>query len=830
MPIQLTINDVVARTGKRSCKFTIPGHELVDGVQVTVNSIMSETVRSRYMVLSLPKTFGKFIKIQLDMSRESFKEGQAARKFVGNLLRSPVEVLNANNFVVVDIQQLIGQQRAQQLTLDLAIDVDTDHPSLVDVIEKNDSLQGNRGVGKAATMRTMPPLKLKVDVVMIDETKKTASSSVTIDLLLMPMRNMPTYSGYAALDFGNTSTAMVLSDSNSKDQFDLVPADNLTVAAVAKPVQTALRITSMKPPAVGRGFNQYESVIGAKALEDTDAGWLVLGAKRLLSDRKAEDAREEVFVLGDKVCQIPAEDPAEVYISKMLQGMFFHRQSRPQSIAVTCPTTFTVSEVARLQRTVARAFHRANGGTAEQFSDAKKDSFVPLVIDEASSAAFYFAYRDFIVGPGQMPGFRYLYPNGLHMLLYDCGGGTTDLALVRIEARGAAELDIRVLGRAGHRQFGGDFITLQVFRLLKAKLAVLKRQVPEFPKGAGKIADFLQSNRVAIDKAIPTTFDLGQLQNADAQRRRKTTLDLWRLAESLKLRLSATGVREVRPDGFHDECSEIDLLTQVTSRIELPEGHEPSDVAALISVTRQEVDALVDPEIDATIGYANALIRSGMESLAEEWKRSGREPPLEILEVDRVYVVGNASRYPRIRERLLDPEKGLHVRYLEERLANVRPEDLKNSVAKGAIVALRMRETDMAVRVSWDTEFMRKLPFDMVGESLAQAGDRVLFRRGELYSKQLQAWREIAPDARSGQPTTQKIRLDRRWPGEAAANPYLLFQFEEPIVGRFVIRYDEDREAFVMHPDRPRGEDEVLAVAEPFEQSPYLAPPQSGKI
>ena len=79
MPIQLTINDVVARTGKRSCKFTIPGHELVDGVQVTVNSIMSETVRSRYMVLSLPKTFGKFIKIQLDMSRESFKDGQEVR-------------------------------------------------------------------------------------------------------------------------------------------------------------------------------------------------------------------------------------------------------------------------------------------------------------------------------------------------------------------------------------------------------------------------------------------------------------------------------------------------------------------------------------------------------------------------------------------------------------------------------------------------------------------------------------------------------------------------------------------------------------------------------
>jgi hypothetical protein len=195
-----------------------------------------------------------------------------------------------------------------------------------------------------------------------------------------------------------------------------------------------------------------------------------------------------------------------------------------------------------------------------------------------------------------------------------------------------------------------------------------------------------------------------------------------------------------------------------------------------------------------------------------------------------VYVVGNASRYPRIRERLLDSENGLNVRFVEERLADVRSDDLKNSVAKGAVVALRMRDMDMAVQVSWDTEFMLKLPFDMVGEALAQAGDSVLFQRGERYSKQLQAWREIAPDARSGQPTTQKIRLDRRWPGESVAEPYVLFQFEEPVAGRFVIQYDEEREAFVMHPDRKGGKDEMLAVAEPFEQSPYLAPPQSGRI
>jgi hypothetical protein len=823
MAFLLTINNVVARTGPRACTFTIPGKELVDDAQINVKSL-EEPAHSRYMVLSLPKKFGQFIRLIPDMPSKSVRHGQDARKFVGSLLRSPKEVLADNNFVVVDIQAPLGK-------LDIEVEVNTDHPSLVAVIDAQDPQEGPRAVAKAVKV---PPVKLRVDIVMHDDTKRPSTSSVDVDLLLMPLRNMSTYGGYAAIDFGNTSTALVLGDANSRDQFELVPADSLKPNATAKPVQTALRIKSVKPPAAAKGFHQYESIIGSSALTGTEAGWLVLGAKRLLSDRKAGEAREETVVLGDTVCRVPAEDPAEVYISKMLQGMFFHRQTRPQSIAVTCPTTFTVSEVARLKRTVARAFHRATGGAAEKFRAEKVDAFVPMVIDEASAAAFYFAYRDFIVGPGQMPAFRYLYPNGLHMLLYDCGGGTTDLALVRIEARGSGQVDIRVLGRAGHRHFGGDFITRQVFSLLKAKLAALdlkgNGRLPEFPRTSGKIAEYLKANQAAIDSEVPTTFDLGQQQNDDAQRRRQATLDLWRLAESLKVRLSAPGVREVKPNAFTENDSEPFLLAAVLKNTGFPEDTSPDDVAEAITLTRQELDVLVDPEIDKTIEYSNDLIRSCMDSLVAEWERTGHEPPLEVPEVDRVYVVGNASRYPRIRERLLDSEKGLHVRYVEDRLADVRPEDLKNSVAKGAIVALRMRDMDMAVQVSWDTEFMLKLPFDMVGESLAQAGDSVIFPRGERYSKQLQAWREIAPDARSGQPTTQKIRLDRRWPGESAAEPYVLFQFEEPVAGRFVIRYDEEREAFVMHPDRKRGEDEMLAVAEPFEQSPYLAPPQSGRL
>jgi molecular chaperone DnaK (HSP70) len=818
----LTITDVIARTGERTTQFTIPGHALVDNGQLNEAAVNEAERSHRFLVLTIPKTFGQYVTIVPNLPVDQYRRGQQAREYVGALAQASREVLAANNFVVVLIQT--------PLKLDLFVTVNTDHAELIKEIDARERVVGVGGV--RAQQAEYKAFQIGVNVVVVGENEKTAKSERKLDLQLLPLRSMPIYSGYAAIDFGNTSSALVLSDTNQRDQFDLVAADVRTrTGVVGRPVQTALRISAIKAPAKPGGFFHYKTMIGSQSLEESDAGWLVLGAKRLLSDRKKDAAGgSDLVVLGNQIHHVPAEDPAEVFIMQMLQGMFFHRQSKPRSVAITCPTTFTGSEVARLKRTVARSFLRAEGRGASNFREGMADDCVPLVIDEASAAAFYFAYRDFIDGPGRMPAFRYLYPNGLHMLLYDCGGGTTDLALVRLEARGGGHVEISVLGRAGHRQFGGDFITLQVFRLLKAKFAAAKRRIPELPKGVGQLGAFLTEHQAAIDAAVPTMFDLAQQQNDAAKVRRQTTLFLWRLAESMKKRLSAKGVRDVTPDHSDDETSELALLTQVADRVGLPEGFETMDIVERLKVTRQEVDALVDPEIDRTIEYCNDLIHDGMQRMAERWAVAGAQAPLEIPEIDRVYVVGNASRYPRIKERLLDPERGLRVRYLEERLAEIRSEDFKNSVAKGAVVALRLRDMSAGGQISWDDEFMHKLPFDLVSETLAHAGDNILFRRGDRYSRSMRAWREIPPDARSGKPTIQRIRLDRRWPGETKAEPCMIFQFDEPIAGRFAIRYDEERQTFVMHPDRKGGEDEMLVVAEPFDQAAYLAPPQSGRI
>jgi hypothetical protein len=814
MTASIHAKGIVPRTGLRRYQFTIANADLLDHVQITPKVL--DDADEWYIVVSLGRELGKFIHIR---PTESHRSGAEARRHVGQFLQVPPSVLQAKEFVVVALRGASP--------LDMEIEVDTDHPTLIAAAERHAAAKKKGAAGGV-------PVPLDIDAFVVEpDTKGVLSSRVDARLMLSPMQPMRIFPGYAALDFGNTSTTLACSETNQPD-FDVIQADVLdALADHPSPVLTALRITGITPGATPVDFTTYASRIGHGAMDGREDEWLVLGAKRLLSDRREADVESEsnVVILNNITHDVPPEDPAEVFIGRMLQGFFYHRQSIPEPIVVTCPTTFSDAEVNRLRRTVARAFHRVSGRNAGSFRPELIDARVPVVIDEASAAAFYFVYRDFISGPGRMPAFRYLYPEGMHMLLYDCGGGTTDLSLVRLEATDDEHLKISVLGRAGHRTFGGDFITEQVFRLLKMKLAVLRGEIPP-PPAPAKLREFLDTNRVIIDRAIPTTYDTRQIQNQAAIARRNTTLALWQVAERLKVRLSVAGVQAVTP-----EFSEQDLLNQVWRAVNPKEPSFPEESMAELKLQRREVDALIDPEILRTIEYANDLVETCLGDQPSEagtshggQSRAGREIP----EVHWVYLVGNASRYPRIREMLLEEGQGLRVRYLKDRLARVSPEDFKNSVAKGAIVAMKLRTMAMGMTVSWDQQLVRRLPFDVVHVTLGKAGDRVLYPAGELYQDLLPKTIEIKADPVTGRPVVREVVLHRRWPGERRAEPYVIFRFSEPVEGPQLVAYDTDEESdtahrFICYPKREGGREDKV-VGDPFEAPPYLAPPQSGKI
>lgn len=825
MPVSIRADKIIPQTGVRIEPFTIRNADLVDGVQVSTKALAG--IADWFMVLSVTKDVGQFLRF--DVRGTKCKTGADARRYVGSALRVQPKVLQSHDFTVV--------QMSKNADLHFDCVIDTDHAAL---LAKAKALQD--ATGKAGTAAGLP-VPFFIDVFAVEPaTRRVLISRVEATLSLAPMRSMTRFDGYVALDFGNTSTTLVRTRTN-EDGFEVVQADVRRTKEVhgepATPVQTALRIRSYKTAERPEHFSQYVSRTGSGAVKEDEPGewlslgagamgtnaltnestdWLLLGAKRLLADRRrAEAGTGTVILLGNEVHTIPAEDPAELFIANMIAGFFFHEQAIPAPMVVTCPTTFNESEVARLRRTVARALHRVRGEPASSFRQSMVDANVPLVVDEASAAAFYFAWKDFVSGPGRMPAFRYLYPNGMHMLLYDCGGGTTDLSLVRLEAVDEGHLRLSVLGRAGHRTFGGDHITQQVFRLLKMRLALAKGEIPDPPPPA-KLAEFLKKNERDIDRCVPTKYEARQMQNDEAKARRKATLALWQLAEAMKVGLaSAPGVNAVEMDHLLPEVGKAFGLGDQTTW------------ADRLEVSRKELDALIDPEIDLTIEYANDLIRTSMAARTAEQAAAGT-CPLEIPEVNWVYVVGNASRYPRIKERMLDPQRGLQIRFLEDRIASVPDEDFKNAVAKGAVVAMRFQRQAMGTAVTWDEDLIRKLPFDIVHSTLGGVSDRVLFRSGDLYSGRMQQTIDVRSNPGSGRAVTEEIVLCRKWLGETKAEKYLVFRFKEPIRGTYVIEYDDqDEHAFIAYPDRERGRDERV-VADPFETIPYIAPSQGGTI
>jgi len=113
--------------------------------------------------------------------------------------------------------------------------------------------------------------------------------------------------------------------------------------------------------------------------------------------------------------------------------------------------------------------------------------------DEATAAAIFYIWKE--IGADPVCGMHGLMARSRkdkygrsyqNILLYDLGGGTTDIALIQLlyeelaifeegEDRGNGgsyfRITPRLLGTTGHRNLGGDLLTLWIFRLIKSKLA-----------------------------------------------------------------------------------------------------------------------------------------------------------------------------------------------------------------------------------------------------------------------------------------------------------------------------------------------------------------------
>ena len=248
----------------------------------------------------------------------------------------------------------------------------------------------------------------------------------------------------------------------------------------------------------------------------------------------------------------------------------------------------------------------------------------------------------------------------------------------------------------------------------------------------------------------------------------------------------------------------------------------------------------------------NAVIRNNR---AEDAGTSSAAPwnPVHV-----VRLTGNGARYPLFREVLraglclpdLDLPESLVPSADELRADKPEPgegggavADLKNAVAKGAALALWLEQGHGTVRIAFDTQVEKCLPFDIAYGDLAGNSFTPMFRWQERYAD-LQPQKVPQAQIPTGSTGARQLTLFKRYPGDTATvrrseydpeptkvtlgyTELLTFKFDRPISGtELEVRFNVKEHRF-------EAKDVVgswVIGREPDAEAPYLAPAQRGRV
>lgn len=670
------------------------------------------------------------------------------------------------------------------------------------------------------------------------------------------------YPGFVAIDFGNNSStiACLPAESFSADEVQLVNADPRVSSPGSQPsLDSKLRIIRYEPPSQiqdpdgSRGlFGTSECCTGLDATVTRSVeGCLIEGLKPLLADPNEDPPLELDLETGQR--SLKKSDAGELFLAELFKAFHRERLARAIPITLTYPTTYALGEIDRLKVAITRAYYRAmlmpGLDNAQLWEEMPK--IIGEQIDEATAAAFYYLYRDFIEGPGKTAAFKYIYPQGLNLLLYDCGGGTTDIALVHAYPRQISikdadgrlhetwQVKLTLLGRSGHRSFGGDNITAAMALAIKWLIASEIDNAIE-PPSAGLSPKKLLDIRERTEKCLPTSWrDIRSgkpldLTPSGVRARKAAANDLVRYAEAVKIQLSEMQGQPVQDVGKLPDLTGFDSLSKLielacakvgNDRKELKKTQVLTSVRSKLVSLLPIVDDIIRGDVDLTVTAANNLIRerlidptsaSDAPVLPEvvDGLNGENDPPMLAADscVHWVYVVGKASQYPGILQRLRD---GLDVADLQPTDVDTREdgnlavnecrlvlekEMLKGAVARGAVLARMFCKNVQDVEIVYDRQMPFKMAFEM-GISLAR-GFKQLFKSDSFYHHLAPfefdaADRKEENDADPGQSEDSKtLRIYRRWPGMPRSGKregwedYLLFEFPETPFGRISIGYE----------------------------------------
>ena len=298
------------------------------------------------------------------------------------------------------------------------------------------------------------------------------------------------------------------------------------------------------------------------------------------------------------------------------------------------------------------------------------------------------------------------------IMIFDCGGGTTDLADCLYSYRDSPIgklLSIETQFKNGDSNYGGNNITYRILQMIKIKLAhrfmngsnlrmtelitsdedsVLK-MIDDDYYSKEKIYAAFEQKYAEAEKYIPTQFERATMKE-EKRRVRRNFYYLWQMAEAIKIEFYKSNI--VNVDFNKNEDRRICIVSDAQYYLSVRPGgsgalerrDHPLDE---IEITYKEIDLLIEPDIYALLNSMLRLYETNSNS-AEIKKR------LNELQEYVYRLSGQSCKVALFPELLKEFIPGKILRRGKGKKMDQRASDeLKKYCIEGSIEYIRDRET-----------------------------------------------------------------------------------------------------------------------------------------
>ena len=349
---------------------------------------------------------------------------------------------------------------------------------------------------------------------------------------------------------------------------------------------------------------------------------------------------------GNRHIEVDAIEKVGLYIRFLLESFQENTSYLPTEAVFTYPAVFNRQKEA-LRKAIAWATQETD---IKPILDISEPEAIALdyAVDIATKLA---SNRDIVYG------------------VFDCGGGTTDISIVRLIPQDYGRPEIEILASDGDDFLGGDLLSFKIARELYDQIIPLyKKQFP-FPE--------------TLDEALRLQVKIEEHNFSK----------LYELAEKIKENSKITPVFEeaLQPEIYakysrDEEKGILDLIKDPKIMVNWPRISLKSSENTTLEIKGSTKNILQDEtrrsdigplDIDTIHNSVREELEKGFDKLNQMQEYLFNKKQIDDIQLDYLILEGNTSRFPLVKTVAKEKVQAKEIIF--------EPEKLKKSVAFGAI-------------------------------------------------------------------------------------------------------------------------------------------------